>query len=54
MFRTNLVTESNNGTSCSCSKLLKGLARTYPILQCVASCRGYMNLEIAVDYYKNQ
>ena len=54
MLRTNLVTESNNGTSCSCSKLLKGLARTYPILQYVASCPGYMNLEIAVDYYKNQ
>ena len=54
MFRTNLITESNNGTSCSCSKLLKGLFGTYPILQCVASCRGYMNLEIAVDYYKNQ
>ena len=53
MLRANLVTESNNGTSCSCSKLLKGLARTYPILQCVASCRGYMNLEIAVDYYIN-
>ena len=50
MLRTNLVTESNNGTSCSCSKLLKGLARTYPILQCVACCPGYLNLEIAVEY----
>ena len=50
MLRTNLVTESNNGTSYSCSKLLKGLARTYPILQCVACCPGYLNLEIAVEY----
>ena len=33
---------------------LKGLFGPYPILQCVTSCRGYMNLEIAVDYYKNQ
>ena len=53
MFRTNLVTESNNGTSCSCSKLLKGLFGTYPILQCVTSCPGYLNLGIAVDYYIN-
>ena len=32
---------------------LKGLFGTYPILECVTSCPGYLNLGIAVDYYIN-
>ena len=32
---------------------LKGLFGTYPILQCVTSCPGYLNLGITVDYYIN-
>ena len=32
---------------------LKGLFGTYPILQSVTSCPGYLNLGITVDYYFN-